>query len=116
MRDRLPLLVGLTVLALAIGLGSVAVANGIRDRNRNDVITVTGSAKKRVSADYVIWDLYVTSEPATAPAALKEVAGWSSTIRSFLNREGVVSRELTVQPVATETVRSRHMTLFKLTR
>src|SRR5919201_116679 len=42
---RLPLLAGLVVLALAIGLGSVAIAGGIRDRNRSDVITVTGSAK-----------------------------------------------------------------------
>jgi hypothetical protein len=115
-RDDLARLLGLTFLALAIGLGSVAVANGIRDRNRNDVITVTGSAKKRVSADYVIWDVYVTSQPATAPAALRELAGWTTTIRSFLQRDGVASRELTVQPIATETVRSHHMTLFKLTR
>ena len=44
MRDRLPLLIGLTLLAVAIAVGSLAIAGGIRDRNRNDVITVTGFA------------------------------------------------------------------------
>jgi hypothetical protein len=43
MRDRVPLLVGLTLLAVAIAVGSL-LAGGIRDRNRNDVITVTRSA------------------------------------------------------------------------
>jgi hypothetical protein len=117
MRDRLPLLVGLTVLALAIGLGSVAIANGIRDRNRNDVITVTGSAKKRIRSDYVIWDLSVTSQQPTGPAALKELAGWTQTISSFLRHQGVAARELSVQPISTETVRSRRrITSFRLTR
>jgi hypothetical protein len=116
MRDRLPLLAGLAALALAIGLGSVAIANGIRDRNRNDVITVTGSAKKRVSSDYVVWDLSVTSQQSTAPAALSQLARWTATIRSFLNREGVESLELTAQPISTETVGSRRISSFKLTR
>ena len=117
MRDRLPLLAGLVVLALAIGLGSVALAGGIRDRNRNDVITVTGSAKKRITADYVVWDLSATSQQRTAPDAARELGGWTSRIRSFFAHEGVQSAELTVEPIATETVGTSHgVTSFKLTR
>ena len=108
MRDRLPLLAGLVVLALAIGLGSVALAGGIRDRNRNDVITVTGSAKKRITADYVVWDLSATSQQRTAPDAARELGGWTSRIRSFFAHEGVQSAELTVEPIATETVGTSH--------
>jgi hypothetical protein len=115
-RDRVPLLAGLTLLAIAIAIGSVVIGHGIRDRNRNDVITVTGSAKKRISADYVIWDVSVTSQQATASDAAKELAGWTGSIRSFLNHEGVQAGELSVQPISTETVGQSRVTSYKLTR
>ena len=62
MRERIPLLIGLIVLALALLLGSVSIARGIRDRGRSDVITVTGSAKKEIVSNFVIWDGAVTSQ------------------------------------------------------
>jgi hypothetical protein len=39
-------------VALAIGL--VAIGGGIRDQGVNDTISVTGSAKRGISSDYVI--------------------------------------------------------------
>ncbi len=104
MLRRLPLLLGLTALALAVGLGSVAIADGIRDRGRSDVITVTGSAKRRIAADYVVWDVSVTSQQATPQAASKELAGWTQRIRAFLSREGARDDEVSVQPISTEAV------------
>jgi uncharacterized protein len=104
MRDRLPLFAGLTLLALAIVIGSLAIAGGIRDRNRNDVITVTGSAKKRISSDYVVWDFTVTSQQVSPAAAAKELDGWTTRIRAFLDGAGVQPGELSVQPIATESV------------
>lgn len=104
MLERVPLLVGLTLLAIAVALGSVAIADGIRDRNQNDVITVTGSAKKRIVADYVVWNVSVTSQRASASAAAKELAGWTERIRTYLSDEGIEAGELTVQPISTETV------------
>jgi hypothetical protein len=53
MRDRLPLLLGLTLLSVAVLLGAVAVGHGIRDRGKGDVVTVTGSAKQRTSTQTV---------------------------------------------------------------
>jgi hypothetical protein len=99
---RLPLLVGLTLLALAIALGSTFIADGIRDRNRNDVITVTGSAKKRITSDYVVWDLSVTSRNQSAGAAAKQLSGWTARVQAFLRDEGIEAGELQLQPVSTE--------------
>lgn len=104
MRERLPLLVGLTLLAVAILLGSVSIAGGIRDRNRSDVVTVTGSAKQLITSDYVIWDFSVSSQQATASQAAAELARWANATRAFLTAQGVRPGELTVQPVSTETV------------
>jgi hypothetical protein len=113
---RIPLLAGLTLLAIAIAIGSVVIGHGIRDRNRNDVITVTGSAKKRITSDYVVWDLSITSQQPSAAEAASELGGWTASIRSFLTKEGVEPGELSVDPVSTETVGSGTIRGYRLTR
>jgi hypothetical protein len=104
MRERLPLLLGLTLLSIAILLGAVSVGRGIRDRGKGDVVTVTGSAKQRITSDYVIWDLSVTSQQSQAAGAADQLARWTKTIRAFLVAQGVQGGELTVQPASTQTV------------
>src|SRR5438093_13312383 len=101
MRERLPLLGGLALLAIAFVIGAVAIGHGIRDRNRNDVIIVTGSAKKRITSDYVIWGVSVTSQQASATAAAKEQDRWTTAIRSVMNRAVVEPAELLVQRTST---------------
>ena len=98
------LLVGLVVLALAVVLGSIFIGHGIRDRGRTDVITVTGSAKKRIGADYVVWSPSVTVEGGVAAAAVADVGRWAKRVHEFLRGEGVRESELTIQPIAIETI------------
>jgi uncharacterized protein len=104
MRERLPLLVGLTLLSIAILLGAVSVGRGIRDRGKGDVVTVTGSAKQRITSDYVIWDISVTSQQSQAAGAADQLARWTKSTRAFLAAQGVKGSELTVQPASTQTV------------
>ena len=77
------------------------IADGIRDRNRSDVITVTGSAKQRIVSDYVVWDASLTSQRPTAPAAAAQLAAWTSRARAFFGAQGVKASELTVEPIST---------------
>ena len=117
MVERLSILGGSALLAVAFVIGSVAIGHGIRDKNRNDVISVTGSAKKRIESDYIVWNLAVTSEQPSADAAARELAGWTGKIRSFLSGTGVKPEEVSVQPISTETVsRKGRVTSFRLTR
>jgi hypothetical protein len=103
-RERIPLLVGLTLLSIAVLLGAIAVGHGIRDRNKGDVVTVTGSAKQRITSDYAIWDLTVSSQQSQAAGAAKQLDRWTKAIRDFLAAEGVHADELTVQPASTQAV------------
>src|SRR2546421_1244229 len=102
MRERVPLFAGLTLLALAVVLGSLFVGNGIRDRNRTEVISVTGSAKARIVSDYIVWDATLTGRGDSPAAASAQLAGWTARARSFFRDQGVVAGELTVQPISTE--------------
>jgi hypothetical protein len=103
-RDRLSLLIGLTLLAIAVLLGSISIGHGIRDRGQSNVVTVTGSAKEQVTSDFAIWDLSVSSQQSGAAGAAKELAGWTEKIRAFLTAQGIQPAEVTVQPVSTESV------------
>ena len=117
MLERLPLLGGLALLAIAFVIGAFAIGHGIRDKNRNDVISVTGSAKKRIQSDYIVWDISVASQQPTAPAAARELAGWTTKIHSFLSDAGVSNGELSVQPITTETLsRKGRVVGFRLAR
>jgi hypothetical protein len=117
MLERIPLLAGLALLAIAFVIGSLAIGHGIRDRNKNDNISVTGSARKRIVSDYVVWNLSVTSRQPSAPAAASELAGWAGKVRSYLSGEGIKPGEITVQPISTDTISRRgQVTAYVLTR
>jgi hypothetical protein len=108
MLGRLPLLGGLLALALALGLGCVQIADGIRNRNANqNVIVVTGSAKRRVSSDYAIWSASIGSQQPTPAAAARELAGVTTRVRAFLREQGVRPDETTVAPVSVAALRRR---------
>jgi uncharacterized protein len=118
MRERLPLLIAAALLPFAIFFGALFVADGIRDRNADDVITVTGSAKKTITSDFVVWDASVSSQADTPAAALKRLSGWTTRIQAFLRDEGAQDEEITLQPVSTETVTADDGTFlgYRLTR
>ena len=113
----MPLLGGLALIAIAFVIGSIAIGHGIRDCNQNDVIVVTGSAKKRITSDYVILTLSVTSTQASATNAATELGGWTGKIRSFLASQGVEPAELSVQPISTEAIsKGGQVRAYRLTR
>lgn len=97
-------LFGFLALALAIGLGAVAVADGIRERNDFDVLSVTGSARQQIVSDHIIWEVSVSSQRETSAAAARELAGWARQVRGFLADEGARAEEITTRPISTETV------------
>ncbi len=104
MRERVPLLIGLTLLSLAVFLGAVSISQGIKARNDGDVITVTGSAKQRITSDYVIWDVSIGAQADTPPAAADQLDTWAKSVKTFLTAHGVEDSELTVQPVQFSTI------------
>lgn len=104
MLRALCLLGGLVAVALAIALGSLAIADGIRDRGRSDVMSVTGSAKRRIASDYVVWNVSVSSQRATPQGASRELATWTDRVTAFLGEAGARENEINVNPITTETI------------
>ncbi|MDX6516185.1 MAG: uncharacterized protein QOH73_1851, partial [Gaiellaceae bacterium] len=89
MRDRYSLFAGLALLAVAFLIGALAIAGGISNRGNNDTLTVTGSAKKAIVSDFVVWSASLSAQDFQAANAAKQLAGWSKRVEAFLDAQGV---------------------------
>src|SRR5258708_6348771 len=91
MRNRLPeLFLGLLSLAGAAVLTAHSVTATIRDaRHTRDTVTVTGSARKPISADLVQWSLTVAGRAMSPAQAARRLHGDLGTVRTFLVRAGI---------------------------
>jgi hypothetical protein len=116
-RLALGLVAGLAVIAIALALGLYAVADGIRDRGSDDTISVTGSAKRSISSDYVIWNASLSARAETPAAAVAQLAGWVKRTLAALRASGIKDDELTVSAISTTTLgKARRITGYRLTR
>ena len=92
-------------MAIGIALAGFAVAWGIRDIKRaGDEVTVTGSARRPIVSDFVIWRATVTGQDASLPVAFRELQGRSDKVLQYLRAHGVPDTVLTVRPLETYNV------------
>lgn len=103
--ERFPqLFLGLVVLSVGFAIGASAVGDGLRARSGREMITVTGSARKTIVSDTVVWRASVTSTQPTPAEASRELAAWVGRVRSFLLDAGADEDEVQVDPITTETI------------
>ena len=116
-RLALALVAGLASIAIALAIGLVAIGAGIRDRGADDSISVTGSAKRSVSSDYVIWGASLSVQAPTTAAAAAQLGRWLEQTLEALKESGIEDGELSVAPISTETLYKRgKVSGYSLTR
>lgn len=104
--QRFPqLFFGLVVVAAGVAFSGTAVGDGIGTRDDQEMISVTGSARKRITSDTVLWRASVTSSQPTPEAASRELARWVDRVTSFLYDAGAEEDEVRVDPISTEMIR-----------
>jgi uncharacterized protein len=106
-RIALGLVAGLTVIAIALAIGLVSVAHGIRDRGSDDTISVTGSAKRNITSDYVIWGASLSARGENPASAAAQLASWVKRTLTVLRSSGIRDDELTVSAISTSTLGRR---------
>ena len=97
------LFLGLLAIAVAVVLTAHSVTGVIRDRQHvHDTLSVTGSARKPISADLVRWTLTDAElgEPPLAGRLRSEVV----EVRAFLRQAGVPAGAITPAVVTSETL------------
>jgi hypothetical protein len=106
MSDRFPQLFwGLVALARARGVAAVNCGDALRDVNRaNDVNTVTGSARRPIRSDFIIWHGSVTIQNAALQPAYRELKRDADRVRTYLHEHGVPDSAVIVHPVNVNTI------------
>jgi hypothetical protein len=117
-RFALALVAGLAVIAVALGLGLYEVADGIRHRGDANAISVTGSAKRTITSDYVIWDASLSVQRETTREAAAQLERWLEQTLAVLRASAIQDAELNVGATSTETItrRSGRVTGYLLSR
>src|SRR5437588_3341663 len=92
------LFLGLLSLAVAAVLTAHTVAGTIHDaRHTRDTVTVTGSARKPISADLVQWSLTVEGDAADPAPAARRLHRDVAAVRAFLLHAGIAAAAISAQ-------------------
>ena len=79
-------------VALALGLIMSSIVLGwcyTHAKKGDEAITVTGSAKKRIKSDLVVWNAGVSVQSAQLSAAYTQISGEIPKIKQYLISKGI---------------------------
>jgi hypothetical protein len=96
--------------AMALGLIISSMIFGwfySKTKKGDEAITVTGSAKKRIKSDLVVWSAGVTAQSAQLTEAYKQLSDGIPKIKQYLISKGIPENEMTVSSIATTTLKKQ---------
>ncbi len=94
---------GLIAVAVGLVVSALLLAGAAKDVGRkNDVIEVTGSARRAIVADLGIWRGTVTVQSPTVQGSYSEVSGYGDRVRAWLKARGLADSVITLRPVETQ--------------
>jgi hypothetical protein len=97
------LFLGLLAISVALVLVSHVFASTIHDaRHVHDTLSVTGSAKKPISANLVRWSLTVNEDAPTPAPAARRLRVQSAAVRGFLRKAGIPAKAITPSVVSSQ--------------
>jgi uncharacterized protein len=96
---------GLLSLALALVLFGLVVGHALRNiRGAADAITVTGSAKRAIRSDYVVWRGAVSSQHASLQEAYQEISRNADHFRAFLRENQIPDSAVAIRHLETNPI------------
>lgn len=98
------LVLAVTIFTLGIVLSTFKVADSIIEVKGNNNLTVTGSAKKQIKSDWVVWQGTFTAQSITPQEAYTQITTASSKVKDYLVKQGFSEKELIFSSISTSTL------------
>ena len=99
------------ILGASFVAGSIALASGMikvfRIRHADKVIVVTGSVKRRITSDRIVWSATLVGRAPEIAAAYQSVASGLPKALAFLQEKGVDPKSLTTSSVRVREIHPR---------
>ena len=104
--DKFPqLFAGLAALSLALIASSWIGSSAIRDaRQADDVLLVTGSAKRPIRSNYIVWRLSISSQQPTAKEAYQDLARQTARVQAYLKDRQIPDAAIALNAIETTSV------------
>lgn len=97
-------------LALAVGLvlaALIATWGVTRLRSADQTIVVTGSARKRITSDLIVWRAGVSYQAPQLSDAYRALTGAVPRVKAYLAGKGVPESQMTVSSISSTTQQGR---------
>lgn len=97
-------------VALAIGLVLSSLIFGwfySKTKKGDEAIAVTGSARKRIKADLVVWSAGVSSEAPQLAEAYRQTTESIPRVKQYLISKGIPDNQITISSITTTTLKKR---------
>lgn len=97
-------------LALAIGLviASAFVSWGfVKSKKGDQAITVTGSARKRIKSDLVIWKAGVSFQAPVLADAYRSLSESVPRVKAYMLSKGIAESQITVSSISSQTLHAK---------
>lgn len=95
-------------VALALGLIISSLIFGwffAKSKKGDEAITVTGSAKKRIKSDLVVWSAEISYQAGQISDAYSRISGDIPKVKQYLIGKGVAENQITVSSISTTTLK-----------
>lgn len=95
-------------LAVALVLSSIVGAWAYTTAKKGDqTVTVTGSARKRIRSDLVIWKAGVTYQATQLSDAYKQLSDKVPRVKQYLISKGIPENQITISSISSQTLREK---------
>jgi uncharacterized protein len=96
---------GMAALSVALVVSSFIGASAIRKlKPPTDALSVTGSAKRPISSDYIIWRVSISSQQPTPQAAYQELKTRTERVQKYLQEKQVPNDVVKLSSIDTSTI------------
>lgn len=97
-------------VALALGLVLASIIGGysfVKGKRGDQTIVVTGSARKRIKSDLVIWRSGVSYQADTLADAYRSLSENVPRVKSYLISKGIPENQITISSISSQTLHAK---------
>lgn len=89
------------IVSISFVASSSLIMMGVAKLKSNNVITVTGSAKKQIKSDYVIWKGTFSTESTQISEAYNGLKQNADQVKSYLKSKGINEKDIVLSSIVT---------------
>jgi hypothetical protein len=97
-------------VVLAVGLVVATTIGGwffVKGKRGDQTITVTGSARKRIKSDLVVWRSAISYQAPVLSEAYRSLSEAVPRVKAYLVSKGIAENQITVSSISSQTLHSR---------